>query len=231
MTLQFNSETAVGEIVTRDFRTAGVFTRAGIDFCCGGKKSLGEWCEEKNVDVGDLTAEIKDVTATAASPAQNFNEWDLDFLCDYIVNTHHKYVIKKLPELMFYTKKIADVHGNNHSELLVVADLFSQINDELRQHMQNEEQVLFPAVKRMLTNPNDADRAIVKSEIDRMRGEHDFAGGAMDKINEITNGYTVPADGCSTYQVSFKVLNEFEDDLHVHVHLENNILFPKAYNL
>jgi regulator of cell morphogenesis and NO signaling len=231
MDMQFNHETPIGEIVAFDFRTAGVFTNAGIDFCCGGKKSLLESCEEKNIDVNTFTAGLLEVTSTPISASQNFREWNLDFLCDYIVNTHHKFVLKTLPELLFYTDKIASVHGDNHPELKEVAGLFTQINGELRQHLQHEEEDLFPAIKRMLANPNESDRAIIRSEIDRMTGEHDFAGGAMDTINQITNGYDVPADGCSTYQVAFKLLHDFEDDLHVHVHLENNILFPKAYKL
>lgn len=229
--MQFNQETPIGEIVANDFRTAGVFTKANIDFCCGGKKSLQESCDEKEIDIEELSAELLEATETPISYAQNFKEWNLDFLCDYIVNTHHKFVLKTLPELVFYTQKIASVHGENHSELTEIATMFSQVNDELRQHLQHEEEDLFPAIKRMLTSPNESDRAIIRSEIDRMFGEHDFAGGAMDTINQITNGYSVPEDGCSTYQVAFKLLHEFEEDIHVHVHLENNILFPKAYQL
>jgi regulator of cell morphogenesis and NO signaling len=231
MNTQINYETPIGEIVANDFRAAEIFTRAGIDFCCGGKKSLRESCEEKNLDIETLTADLIKVSESPVSYAQNFKEWDPGFLCDYIVNTHHKYVLKTLPELLFYTQKIASVHGENHAELVEVARLFAQINDELNQHLQHEEEDLFPAIKRMLISPNDADRTIIRSEIDRMIGEHDFAGGAMDTINQITNGYSVPEDGCSTYQVAFKLLHEFEDDIHVHVHLENNILFPKAYKL
>ncbi len=231
MNTQINYETPIGEIVANDFRAAEIFTRAGIDFCCGGKMSLRESCEEKNLDLETLAADLVKVSETPVSYAQNFKEWDPGFLCDYIVNTHHKYVLKTLPELLFYTQKIASVHGENHAELVEVARLFAQINDELNQHLQHEEEDLFPAIKRMLISPNDADRTIIRSEIDRMVGEHDFAGGAMDTINQITNGYSVPEDGCSTYQVAFKLLHEFEDDIHVHVHLENNILFPKAYKL
>jgi regulator of cell morphogenesis and NO signaling len=231
MSTQLNYETPIGEIVANDFRAAEIFTRAGIDFCCGGKKSLRESCEEKNLDIETLAADLIKVSESPVSYAQNFKEWNPGFLCDYIVNTHHKYVLKTLPELLFYTQKIASVHGENHAELVEVARLFAQINDELRQHLQHEEEDLFPAIKRMLISPNDADRAIIRSEIDRMLGEHDFAGGAMDTINQITNGYSVPEDGCSTYQVAFKLLHEFENDIHVHVHLENNILFPKAYKL
>lgn len=227
----FNPNTPIGEIVANDFRAAGIFMQAGIDFCCGGKKSLNESCTEKGISVDELSSELMKATSSPVSYAQNYKAWSLDFLCDYIVNTHHRYVLEKLPELQFYTSKIASVHGENHPELTEVANLFEQINTELRQHLHHEEEDLFPAIKRMTAGSNEKDRSIIRSEIDRMHGEHDFAGGAMDKINEITGGYAVPADGCQTYQVAFKLLHEFEDDLHIHVHLENNILFPKAYEL
>lgn len=225
------SDKMLGDIVADDFRTAEVFKNAGIDFCCGGKKTLKQACEEKALNLEVIVQQIVEQQTLPISNAQNFKDWPLDFLCDYIVNFHHKYVFKTLPELVFYTRKIADVHGNNHAELQEVASLFGQINSELLQHLRNEEEILFPAIKQLLKHGNDEARNIVKSEITRMNGEHEFAGSAMDKINEITGGYQVPADGCNTYMVSFKLLKQFEDDLHIHVHLENNILFPKALNL
>jgi regulator of cell morphogenesis and NO signaling len=115
-----------------------------------------------------------------------------------------------------------------HPELTEVADLFSQINRELLQHLKNEEEVLFPAIKEAEKSGSENAKAIIGSEIARLSGEHEFAGGAMDKINVITGNYRVPPDGCNTYNVAFQLLSQFEDDLHVHVHLENNILFPKA---
>ncbi|HNX54543.1 MAG TPA: iron-sulfur cluster repair di-iron protein [Prolixibacteraceae bacterium] len=225
------SDKMLGDIVADDFRTAEVFKNAGIDFCCGGKKTLKQACEEKALNLEVIVQQIVEQQTLPISNAQNFKDWPLDFLCDYIVNFHHKYVFKTLPELVFYTRKIADVHGDNHPELQEVANLFGQINSELLQHLRNEEEILFPAIKQLLKHGNDEARNIVKSEITRMNGEHEFAGGAMDKINEITRGYQVPADGCNTYMVSFKLLKQFEDDLHIHVHLENNILFPKTLNL
>lgn len=223
-------ELTIGEIVANDFRAAEVFRNAGIDFCCGGKKSLEKACSEKNIEVETLNASLQNLELTG-DRTHNFNEWNLGFLCDYIVNTHHSYVLKTLPSLVFYTQKIADVHGANHPELIEVAGLFQQINKELLQHMQQEEQVLFPAIKEVLSNNLSEKRSVIKSEINRMAGEHDFAGGAMDQINVITSGYKLPDDACNTYRVAFQLLNQFEDDLHIHVHLENNILFPKALKL
>lgn len=223
----FFSEATVGEIVTNDFRTAEIFKRSGIDFCCGGKKSLDQACREKNLDPGTILSQIS-LLDTTKNNTQNFNEWELGFLCDYIVNTHHKYVLRTLPDLVFYTRKIAAVHGDNHAELIEVAGLFEKINAELLQHLKNEEEVLFPAIKELINFNNYEARSSIQSEINRMLGEHDFAGGAMDDINILTSGYSLPSDACNTYRVAFQLLNQFEDDLHIHVHLENNILFPKA---
>ena len=221
----------LGTIVTDDFRAAEVFKEAGIDFCCGGKKTLEEACREKGIDTGLLVDKLKELDLRPSVPGHNFNEWELGFLADYIVNTHHKYVLKTLPELVFYTAKIATVHGEHHPELIEVASLFGQINTELLQHMEKEEKVLFPAIKTAVGGNTPEAKAIISSEISRMSGEHEFAGGAMDKINILTFGYLLPSDACNTYQVALKLLNQFEDDLHIHVHLENNILYPKALSL
>ena len=221
----------VGEIVTNDIRTAAAFKKAGIDFCCGGKQSFAEACEEKGIDAAQLENEILKVSEEPMNEFMNFKNWDPVFLSDYIVNTHHKFVLKNLPDLVFYTQKIANVHGDNHPELNEVADLFAKINDELLQHLKNEEEVLFPAIKEAVQTNSSKAKETIKSEIERMFGEHEFAGGAMDHINVITKAYQVPADGCSTYRVSFDLLEKFEDDLHTHVHLENNILYPKALEL
>jgi regulator of cell morphogenesis and NO signaling len=140
-------------------------------------------------------------------------------------------VRKTLPELIFYTQKIAAVHNENHPELNEVAGLFGMINEDLLQHLDKEENVLFPGIKEAFTNQNEIfseKKNIITSEIERMTAEHEVAGEAMDRINRITGNYAVPADGCNTYNVTFKMLSQFEDDLHRHVHLENNILYPKA---
>ncbi len=222
---------SIGEIVASDFRAAEIFKNAGIDFCCGGNKSLDSACNEKAVDPNTLINQLNELENIHVNQAQNFNEWDLGFLADYILNTHHKYVLKYLPELIFYTQKIKTAHGSNHPELIEVAELFSKINTELLQHLKKEEEVLFPAIKEALKTNSSTVKSLIFSEIKRMSVEHEFAGGAMDKINEITFGYSVPQDGCSTYHVAFKLLKQFEDDLHVHVHLENNILYPKALKI
>ncbi len=218
----------IGDIVAEDFRTALIFRNNNIDFCCGGKKSLGDACLEKGIDPEIVENQLNELSATPPAPGQDFKNWDPGFLCDYVVNTHHKYVLKTLPDLLFYTQKIANVHVDNHPELVEVAALFASINKELLQHLRNEEEVLFPAIKSVLAGNDDQSKKTIVSEITRMSAEHEFAGGAMDQISELTSHYKLPADACSTYQVTFKLLEQFEDDLHIHVHLENNILYPKA---
>ncbi len=221
----------VGEIVANDFRTSSVFKKAGIDFCCGGKQLFTEACRENGINESELENEIRRLADEPVNEFMNFKNWEPVFLSNYIVNTHHQFVKKNLPELVFYTQKIASVHGENHPELVQVVTLFEQINTELLQHLKNEEEVLFPAIQELVSSGSDKAKETIVTEITRMFGEHDFAGGAMDEINRITKSYQVPDDGCSTYRVAFKLLEQFEDDLHVHVHLENNILFPKAMEL
>jgi regulator of cell morphogenesis and NO signaling len=231
MSVHSNIGLTIGEIVANDFRAASMFKEAGIDFCCGGNKSLTEACIEKGADETRLIQQLDTLALTPISGAMNFKDWNLSFLSDYIVNTHHKFVLKNLPELVFYIRKIAEVHGNFHPELIEVASLFTKINEELLQHLKNEEQVLFPAIKEAENKPSPALIATIVSEITRMQGEHEFAGGAMDNINVLTQNYLIPEDACNTYRVTLKLLEQFEDDLHIHVHLENNILYPNALKL
>lgn len=221
------TDITVGEIVAADFRAAGVFREAGIDFCCGGKKSLGQACSEKGLDESVIAAKLKNLESEPADMEHNFSEWEPGFLCDYIVNTHHKYVLRTLPELVYYTSKIAAVHGDRHPELIDVSMIFTEINRELLDHLKSEEEDFFPAIKEFLASGSEKSRTKVSELITELSAEHESAGGAMDKINGITGNYAVPADGCNTYELAFKLLRQFEDDLHVHVHLENNVLFPK----
>jgi regulator of cell morphogenesis and NO signaling len=226
-----NSEITIGEIVANDFRAASLFKEAGIDFCCGGYKFLSDACREKGSDLSVILEQLGLLSQTPIDNATNFKEWKLSFLSEYITNTHHKFVLKTLPELVFYTQKIADVHGAHHPELIEVASLFTRINEELLQHLKNEEDVLFPAIRAAEISASPQVKSTIISEVTRMQGEHEFTGGAMDKINVLTKNYLIPADACNTYRVALKLLEQFEDDLHIHVHLENNILYPKALKI
>jgi regulator of cell morphogenesis and NO signaling len=226
----------VGQIAVKDLRKAEVFKKYGIDFCCGGKKTVREICREKGIDATKVEQELQQVQAQNKTSNNAFNEWNLDFLADYIVNTHHNYVRKYLPELRGYSLKVAKVHGGRHPELLEVHQLVEEINEELMDHLEQEERVLFTYIKNIVqaknTNqPLNKEGKDLASLIEELEKEHDFVGRAFDKIRALTNGYALPEDACASYTLLFKMLQEFEDDLHIHIHLENNILFPKAIDM
>ena len=221
----------VGDIVSDDYRTAEVFKHHGIDFCCGGNQSLEEAAKEKKLDITELEDNLNNLDKMATKKQPNFKDWKLDFLCDYIVNEYHNKVYKVLPTLMAYLNKIVQVHGANHTELKEIADLFSTINTELPIHQHQEEEVFFPAIKELVNTNSPEAKRIINEQISLMMDEHELIGGAMDKINELSKSYLVPDDGCNTYRVTYQLLEEFEDDLHMHVHLENHILFPKTLKL
>ncbi len=221
----------LAEIVTENIRTAELFRAAGIDFCCGGKKTLKQACLENDIDIDSFSEKLIAVSSQPVDPAQDYQFWAPDFLADYIVNVHHRFVKNKLSPILEYTRKIAEVHGGRHPELPEVAKIFNELEAELIPHLRQEEEVLFPAVKAMLKSPSRPRKTILRQEIQRLTKQHETAGESMDKIRVLTRGYEVPGDACPTYEISLRLLKEFEDDLHIHVHLENNILFPAALSL
>jgi regulator of cell morphogenesis and NO signaling len=222
------SQKPVGDIVADDYRASKVFRSYGLDFCCGGKVSLEKACAKKGIDLTSVEADLKNVLADN-SHDNNYTEWTLDFLSDYIVNNHHQYVRKMLPELMFYAEKVARVHGPNDPELLDVLKNVRLLQAELLEHMEKEETELFPQIKK-LVQENEAG-SVKEAIVEALEDEHDKAGVLMAEIEEWTNGFTPPAHACSSYTVLFQSLEGFQLDLHKHVHLENNILFPKALEL
>ncbi len=221
----------VGEIVASDWRKAEVFRKFGIDFCCGGKKSLTEACRESNVDIRRVEEALDRVAGPVGSRPLPFNEWKADFLADYIVNTHHSYVRQSLPELNAYAYKVATVHGEFHPELKEVHNLVQLLSDELLSHLHKEESILFPYIKELVAGrkqTTSCNFGSVSNPISVMEHEHDSAGEIISQIRQMTSGYKVPTDACASYTLLFQMLEEFESDLHTHIHLENNILFPKA---
>jgi len=229
--------TTIGELVADDYRKAAVFGKFGLDFCCGGKKSLKEACEKKGVNEADVKAALNQIEDRPKDNQHDFNSWDLDFLADYIVNIHHKYVKESVNMLYQYSDKVAHRHGNNHPEVIKIAQLFGEIAAEFKTHMQKEENILFPYIKKLAVAKRENNKlenaafGSVKNPINMMISEHETVGEKMDEVHTLSNNFAIPADACSSYQVLYKKLNEFENDLHQHVHLENNILFPKAIQL
>lgn len=229
------TESSIGELVASDFRKAEVFKKFNIDFCCGGKKTLSQVCKDKNIDLQKIQTELENLSNQSNTASQNYNDWSLDFLVDYIVNTHHKYVKSALPVVLEYTAKVAKVHGNEHIEVLTIYELFKEAAEELNTHMMKEENILFPYIKQLVTESSVANThcsfGTVQNPIRMMEHEHDVVGNIFKTIRELSNDYTPPADACTTYRLSYQKLQEFENDLHQHIHLENNILFPKSIQL
>ncbi len=228
------TQETIGEIVAGDIRKAEVFKKLGIDFCCNGKKTIQEACAAKGIDPAIVEAELcKPVEGTATANV-NYTEWEPDFLADYIVNTHHRYVKKYLPEIRGYSIKVAQVHSNQHPELKEIKDLFENINEELTEHMLDEEGKLFPIIRQIVHAKNQNTR-IVNETVEQYKTmtadaekEHDSEGRAMENIRKLSQNFEIPPDACTSYKLLFRMLEEFENDLFVHIHLENNILFPKT---
>lgn len=223
------TDETLGELVAKDLRKAQVFKKYGLDFCCGGKKTVKQACAEKGIDVTKVEQELQQADKLLASRPLPYNEWSLSFLADYIVNTHHSYVKKTLPELRGYASKVARVHGGRHPELLAIYQLVENINTGLTAHLHSEETILFPYIKQVEAGSEGIDSSkSVHSIIDVMEQEHEEAGNDLAEIRRLSKDYQLPEDACASYSLLFRLLQEFEDDLHLHVHLENNILFPKA---
>ena len=227
------SET-LGQIAAKDLRKAKIFKKYGLDFCCGGKKTVRQACAEKGLDVTRIENELQQVDQVRDSGTIPYDQWDPAFLADYIVNTHHAYIRKNLPDILTYARKVMRVHGNRHPELVPLFQQVEQVEAELTAHLEIEEKVLFPHIKRLAaaakgiqTNDELLPGALV-NPIQRMEDEHESVGNSLAAIRALTKDYTLPEDACASYSLLYRMLDEFENDLHLHVHLENNILFPKA---
>lgn len=228
---------SVGEIVKLDFRAADVFSNFGIDFCCGGKISVSEACANSNCDEATVINSLEALKNQSGSSVHDFDSWNIGFLADYIQNTHHQYVSKAIPQILPLAQKVADVHGEHHGEVIRINELFQDLAEELLRHMQKEEQILFPYIKKLAADESagkcddPACFGSIGSPISVMEAEHENAGVILKELFLLSNGYQVPEDACNTFRVLFGKLKEFEDDLHRHIHLENNILFPKALEM
>jgi len=232
--MNMQEKTTIGDFVSQDFRTAAIFSKYGIDFCCKGQRTIEEVCTKKDINEANLLNELNVVLATKNDSGIDFNSWPLDLLIDYIEKTHYSFVEEKTPILIQFLDKLCNVHGSNHPELFEINELFKGSAGELAPHMKKEELILFPFIKEMI-NATKSHGSIgqphfgtVKNPIAAMMNEHDAEGERFRTIASLTNNYTPPEDACNTYRVTFAMLEEFEKDLHKHIHLESNILFPKA---
>ncbi|SRR6266540_1223885 len=228
------SDTTIREIVATDYRTAAVFQRYGLDFCCNGCRTIEQGCREAGADEGALLRDLETVLNAAAGIAPQFDSWTPSALVNHIVAKHHAYVREAIPPLLEHTRKIAAVHGERHSELVHIARLVERVAGEMIGHMEKEEKILFPFIVDLAHAAQRGEPiprppfGTVENPIRMMENEHRFVGDAMAEIRLLTDGYRLPEEACTTYRVCFQELEAFEADLHAHVHLENNILFPKA---
>ncbi len=226
----------VAEVVAENYKTADVFKKYGIDFCCGGGISLAEMCKKKGLNYSEVEKDLKLIDSDVPQ-SQNFNKWELDFLIDHIIHTHHRYVSESIPLIIQYASKVARVHGHHYSETIEIKELFLAVAEELRLHIQKEEMILFPFIKSQVEARKKGlplpkpPFGTVQNPIRMMEAEHENAGDIFKKIAALSNDYQPPEGACNTYRVLYGKLQEFENDLHQHIHLENNILFPKAIKL
>ena len=224
----------IGELVAKDYRSASVFKKYGIDFCCQGNRTISDACTAKEINVNNVLSDLNEMSNINNSAGIDFNSWPLDLLTDYVEKTHHRYVADKSPDIIAYMDTICEVHGKSHTELFEIRDLFQKAVGNLTQHMKKEELILFPFIRKMekakrtgelLQKPSFGS---IQNPINEMESEHSIEGDRFRDIETLSNNYTPPEDACNTYRVAFAMLKEFQDDLHLHIHLENNILFPKS---
>lgn len=235
--MNINKNTIVGELVAADYRAASVLTAFGIDFCCKGNVSIGHACELNSLETDSVLNELTKATQSQDDSVPDYQSWPVETLIKHIEEKHHKYVEAKIPELKSYLRKIAQVHGSRHPELIEIEQLFFTGSGELAAHLKKEEFLLFPFIRKLSRamatgkDPGPSLFATVKNPVSAMMEEHDAEGSRFSRIAQLSNNYTPPADACNTYRAAYSLLDEFEKDLHLHIHLENNILFPKAIEL
>jgi regulator of cell morphogenesis and NO signaling len=225
----------VGEIAAETPNATREFEKLGIDYCCGGSRTLGDVCAEAKISVEEVLARLEKSTAdTTPGESKDWQNQSLADLIAHITSTHHVFVREECPRIDALAEKVVGVHGKNHPKLLRVQAVFSALAEELRVHLMKEEQVLFPYIVRLeesFVAGEPAPPAMfgpVVNPVRMMMQEHDSAGDALKTLRSITNDYSVPADACISYRTLYQALQGFEADLHQHIHLENNILFRRA---
>ena len=227
------SRITVADLVIQHPSAMPVFNKYGIDYCCGGKLPLQQACEKVGINPQYLLQELEKSGAASMPGTIRFDTWDTTLLTDFIVQHHHQYVRVSIPELIALIEKVVNAHGDTHPELAELQHTFSELGNELLQHMEKEELILFPAIQRLFTErPIPVSTTPLPVNLHApmrvMEDEHTHAGDLIKKLRSITSGYAPPPDACPTYRVTYKRLQEFDQDLMQHIHLENNVLFTKV---
>ena len=227
------AEQKLATIVTNNHFTVPVLEKYHLDFCCKGKRTLAEACTEKGLSIETISEELEKATTELQSNKMPFTAMNAEQLISYILIYHHFYVKQSMPTILGHLEKVASKHGDRFPYMVEVLAIFKEINDEMTAHMYKEEAILFPRIKEVegfqhAHQHANLSEGYISAPIQVMEHEHDHAGNLLYRIRELTNIYTPPAEGCTTFQVCLAELKEFEEDLHRHVHLENNLLFPLA---
>jgi regulator of cell morphogenesis and NO signaling len=225
----------VGEIAAETPSATREFEKLGIDYCCGGGRTLGQACSEANIPIEEALARLeRSATSTPTGAGQDWQNQLLADLIHHITTTHHVFVREETPRILALAGKVVGVHGQNHPELLQVQQVFAALAEELRLHLMKEEHMLFPYITRMEESVLAGEPAppalfgTVLNPVRMMMQEHDGAGEALRSLRAVTRDYALPQDACISYRTLYQALQGFEADLHQHIHLENNILFPRA---
>jgi len=233
------TEKTVRELALENAAATRVFERLGIDYCCGGNRTLEQACNAANISVDQVLKSLEEAqqSSPANSKDRNWQTEPLGDLISHITTTHHTYTRNQIARLGPLFAQVCSVHGNNHPELSQLRDIFTGLAQELTVHLMKEEMVLFPYIVRMEEAVIEKAPILpppfgtVQNPVAMMEHEHESAGHALHALREISQGYTAPADACVSYQTLYKALAELEADLHQHIHLENNILFPRAIEM
>lgn len=228
---KFNSEQKIGDIVTAFPKAADIFIENKIDFCCGGNRPLKEAIEEKGLDedkiVESLNRLYEEFINSSEDRDKDWSQAPFDEIVDQIVNKHHAYLWGELPKISALSTTILRVHGEHHPELSKVHKLFHTLKMELEEHLTKEENIQYPAIRKYLETRSKADLEKAINIIDELEEEHTGAGDILKELREVTEDYEIPDDVCPTFETTYAKLQELELDLFQHIHLENNILFPR----
>lgn len=222
------TETTVGDIVRSAPARSRIFEKLGIDYCCGGKKSLAEACQAKGLDPATIVTMLAAMDDAAGSPLPDADRMTLSGLCDHIQSVHHGYLHQELPRLDFMTRKVAAVHGEHEPRLVEIRKLFQVFLEKIAAHTRQEDEEIFPAIRQLEQTAPAESRAALVELLKKLEEEHDSTGAALEKFKELTDGYTPPDWACNTFRALYDALAELEGETHQHIHKENNVLFPKA---
>jgi regulator of cell morphogenesis and NO signaling len=226
----FRSSEKIGDIAVRFPKSMEIFKDFNIDFCCGGDRVLSDVIIEQDILEEELMDKLEEAYTRLSGIDNTDEDWNrsqYSKLIDHIINTHHAYLMKNLPRLSELTAKILKVHGLKHTELSLVHRLFHNLKIELEQHLIKEEELVFPLIKDFEKTSSIETVTAAEKIIKELEAEHEGAGDILKELRKITLNYTIPKDSCNTYTMTYNLLEELEGDLFKHIHLENNILFPR----